>query len=27
VAAQAQIGLLLEPHGHRLVAQGSHRRP
>jgi hypothetical protein len=27
VAAQAQVGLLLEPHGHRLVAQWAHRRP
>jgi hypothetical protein len=27
VAAQAQVGLLFEPHGHRLVAQWAHRRP
>jgi hypothetical protein len=27
VAAQAQVGLLFEPHGHRLVAQWTHRRP
>jgi hypothetical protein len=27
VAAQAQIGLLFEPHGHRLVAQWAHRHP
>ena len=27
MAAQAQVGLLLEPHGHGFVAQGSHRRP
>jgi hypothetical protein len=27
VAAQAQVGLLFEPHGHRLVAQWDHRRP
>jgi hypothetical protein len=27
VAAQAQVGLLFEAHGHRLVAQGSHRCP
>jgi hypothetical protein len=27
VAAQAQVGLLFEPHGHRLVAQRAHRHP
>ena len=27
VAAQAQVGLLFESHGHRLVAQWAHRRP
>ena len=27
VAAQAQVGFLFEPHGHRFVAQWAHRRP
>ena len=27
MAAQAQVCLLLEPHGHGFVEQGSHRRP
>ena len=27
MAAQAQVSLLFEPHGHRLVAQWAHRRP
>ena len=27
VAAQAQVGLVFEPNGHRLIAQRAHLRP